>query len=97
MDYELFLTCITKRKESLESTYEALSRIELDRFAARLDHNALLPDDDMDRVLRYEERMQRQADWAVQRLLESQERRKTSQPLLDGSILTTGQSRKQSQ
>jgi len=31
----------------------------------------------MDRILRYEERMHRQIDWAVQRLLEAQERRNT--------------------
>jgi cobalamin biosynthesis protein CobT len=42
----------------------------------RSDHEALPPEEDMDRILRYEEKMQRQIDWAVQRLLESQERRR---------------------
>jgi hypothetical protein len=96
-DRELFLTCITNRKEFLESYYAALGRIEGDRSDAWFDYNSLLAGDDMDRVLRYEERIHRQFDWAVQRLLESQERRKTSQPPLNTAILTTGQCTKRSQ
>ena len=77
-DREEFLTCITDRKELLESYCRGLDQIEENRSDARFDYEALLPEDDMDRILRYEERMHRQIDWAVQRLLESQERRKTS-------------------
>jgi hypothetical protein len=79
-DDRLFLSCITDRKESLDSMYKALTRVEGDRSEARFDHYALPPAEDMDRILRYEERMHRQLDWALQRLLDSQERRKTSQP-----------------
>ncbi|MGE5733847.1 MAG: hypothetical protein ACM34E_02045 [Acidobacteriota bacterium] len=85
-DDGLFLSCITDRKESLGSMYRAFSRVEGDRSDARLDHHALPPVENMDRILRYEERMHRQLDWALQRLLESQERRKTSQ-LATGSPL----------
>jgi hypothetical protein len=75
IDPELILTFITDRKECLDSLYEGLISIERDRSDTRFDHDALLPEEDMDRILRYEERMHRQIDWAVQRLLEAQERR----------------------
>jgi hypothetical protein len=51
----------------------------------------------MDRILRYEERMHRQIDWAVQRLLESHERRKTVESFADTARPPTGQSEKRSQ
>ena len=76
-DARLFLSCITDRKESLGSMYRAFSRVEGDRSDARFDHHALPPVEDMDRILRYEERMHRQLEWALQRLLDSQARRKT--------------------
>jgi hypothetical protein len=60
--------------------YNAYARVEGDRSDAQFDHHALPTAEDMDRILRYEERMHRQLDWALQRLSESQERRKTSQP-----------------
>jgi hypothetical protein len=77
-DDGLFLSCITDRKKFLEPIYEVLTRIQGDQDAARFDHHALPPAEDMDRILRYEERMHRQLDWAIQRLLESQERRTIS-------------------
>jgi hypothetical protein len=80
IDHELFLSCITDRKRSLDSMYESLCRIDEKRSEARSDYDALLPEGDMERILRYEERMHRQMDWAVQRLLESQGRRKTLHP-----------------
>jgi hypothetical protein len=49
-----------------------------------------MPNHDMERILRYEERMHRQVDWAAQRLLESQERRKTLQFSPGKSPLPTG-------
>ena len=61
-DDGLFLSCITDRKESLGSMYRAFSRVEGDRSDARLDHHALPPVENMDRILRYEERMHRQLD-----------------------------------
>jgi hypothetical protein len=78
-DDRLFLSCITDRKESLDSMYKALTRVEGDRSEARFDHYALPPAEDMDKILRYEERMHRQLDWAIQRLLDRQERRKSVQ------------------
>jgi hypothetical protein len=78
-DDRLFLSCIKDRKESLDSMYRAFTCVAGDRSDARFDHHALPPVEDMDRILRYEERMHRQLDWAIQRLLESQERRKASQ------------------
>jgi hypothetical protein len=79
-DDRLFLSCIKDCKRSLHSMYDAFARIQGDRSDARMNHHALPPVEDMDRILRYEERMHRQLDWAIQRLLESQERRKTPQP-----------------
>jgi hypothetical protein len=76
-DNRVFLSCITDRKEFLDSIFEVLTRIQGDQEDARFDHQALPPAKGMDRILRYEERMQRQLDWALQRLLDSQERRKT--------------------
>jgi hypothetical protein len=96
-DHEEFLACIASRKESLESEHNALSSIQNQRSDAQFDFDSLLPEDDMERVLRYEERMQRQIDWAVQRLLESQERRKTVESFADAARPPTGQSEKRSQ
>jgi hypothetical protein len=79
-DSRLFLSCITDHKKFLDCMYNFLSRIQGDRSDARCDLHALPLENDMDKILRYEERMHRQLDWAVQRLLESQERRKTTQP-----------------
>jgi hypothetical protein len=64
-------------KEFLETYYAALNGIEGDRCDSRYDYNSLVSENDMNRILRYEERMHRQIDWAVQRLPEAQERRKT--------------------
>jgi hypothetical protein len=78
-DHRLFLSCITDRKKSLVSMYDAFSRVQGDQSEAHSGHHALPTAEDMDRILRYEERMHRQLDWSMQRLLESQERRKTVQ------------------
>jgi hypothetical protein len=72
-----FLAHLTNLKGSLELTHRAQSRVQDQRSDIRFDYAALLPEVDMDRIFRYEERMQRYLDWAMQRLLESQERRKT--------------------
>jgi hypothetical protein len=80
IDPELFLTCIMARKELLDSMYKAHIRIEEDRSESLEDYNALVPGEEMDRILRYEERMHRQIDWAVQRLVERQERRLSLAP-----------------
>jgi hypothetical protein len=79
-DREEFLISITSRKESLEFEHRSVCSMQDERSDARFDHDSLLPEGDMDRILRYEERMHRQVDWAVERLLESQERRRTLHP-----------------
>jgi hypothetical protein len=96
-DREVFSTCIMDRKESLNSMYSALSRSQGDKWEARFDFNSLLPEHDMDRVLRYEEKMQRQIDWALQRLSDSQERRRTLRPSADAAPLLADQNAKRSQ
>jgi hypothetical protein len=95
-DRDEFLTCITDRKDFLESYCRGLDHIEGKRSDARFDQKCLLPEDDMDRILRYEERMHRQIDWAVQRLLDAQERRKT-ESTLDAVLLPIAQDAKRSQ
>jgi hypothetical protein len=85
-DREEFLACITDGKDFLESYRRVRDQIEGDRSDAQSDYEALLSKDDMDRILRYEERMHRQMGWAMQRLLEAQERRKTLQSSPDMSV-----------
>ncbi len=97
IDHKVFLTCITDRKDLVDSLYKGLVRIEGDRSDARFDHGSLPPEGDMERILRYEERMHRQIDWSVQRLLEAQERRKTVQPSFSAGLAPTGQNGKRSQ
>ena len=90
IDHDLFLAYITDSKESLDSMYEALIRVEGERGDSRLDHDALPNGEDMDRILRYEERMYRQIDWAVQRLSESRQRRPTALPSPDANLIPIG-------
>ena len=96
-DREEFLACITDRIESLELYRRGRDHIENERSDARFDYKSLLPEDDMDRILRYEDRMHRQIDWAVQRLLEWQERRRTVQSSCEKAFLAPGQNEKRSQ
>ena len=70
------LAHLANRKASLELMYRVESLGQEKRSDIRFDYEALLPEADMDRIFRYEERMHRDIDWAMQRLLESQERRK---------------------
>jgi hypothetical protein len=92
-----FLSCIRDRKEFLDSMYRAFSRVEGDWSDARFGHHTLPAVEDMDRVLRYEERMHRQLDWDLQRLLESQVRRKTPQPATASPLLAPAEIAKPSQ
>jgi hypothetical protein len=82
------LTCVTDRKKSLDSMYNALARIEGDRSDARFDYKSLPPEEDMDRIFCYEERMHKMIDWAVRKLLESQQRRGPSYPSIFGTDIT---------
>jgi hypothetical protein len=68
--------------------YRAFTRVERDGSDARVDHHCLPPVEDMDKILRYEERMHRQLDWALNRLLESQQRRKIMQPSASPLLVT---------
>jgi hypothetical protein len=96
-DREEFLACVAARKVSLQSHYDGRTSIEGNRSDVRFDYTSLLPERDMDRILRYEERMHRQIDWAVQRLLEAQERRRTVPCLQNGASLRSDQNEKRSQ
>ena len=64
---------------SLELMHRAQGGVQDRKSEIRFDHAALLPEVDMDRIFRYEERMHRYLDWAVQRLFESQERRRITE------------------
>jgi hypothetical protein len=74
-----FLAHLTNLKGSLELTHRAQSGVQDQKSDIRFDHAALLPEVDMDRIFRYEERMHRYLDWAVERLFESQERRRITE------------------
>jgi hypothetical protein len=79
-DRHEFLSCVAEIKESLEPMHDTQVRVQDQRSDMSFDRDALLPEKDMERILRYEERMYRQIDSAVQRLLETQERRRTTEP-----------------
>src|SRR5947208_14147400 len=70
-DQVAFFNTITDRKNSLESMLKADITLEDRRCSDFLAHRSLPPTEDMDKILRYEERMHRQLDWALQRLLEA--------------------------
>jgi hypothetical protein len=92
-----FLAHLTNLKGSLELTHRAQSRVQDQRSDIRFDYEALLPEVDMDRIFRYEERMHRHLDWAVERLLESQERRKTLETSAGPVLLPASKSVERSQ
>ena len=71
------LAHISGERASLEQNIEANRRLSSMYEDDHADYDALLPAEDMERILRYEEKMLRQIDWAVQRLMEAQERRRT--------------------
>lgn len=71
-----FLMCISDRKKWLEAHYRSLCRMEDRASDIKFNYEALVPEADMERILRYEERVFRQIDWAINRLLETQERRR---------------------
>lgn len=85
-DPQKFLAHLANRKASLELMYRVESLGQEKRSDIRFDYEALLPEADMDRIFRYEERMHRDIDWAMQRLLESQERRKTLDSTRDAAF-----------
>ena len=93
-DQVAFFNTVTDRKNTLESMLKAAITLEDRRCSDELAHRSLPPTEDMDKILRYEERMHRQLDWALQRLLETQETRKNSASL---SAKFSGNTSKRSQ
>jgi len=72
-----FLNCIQKRRQVFECLVAA-DQFADERYTDHLAHHSLPPEEVMDKVLRYENRVQKQLDWALQRLLECQQRRKST-------------------
>ena len=77
-DQVAFFSTVSDHKNSLQSMLKAAITLEDRRCSDELAHRSLPPTEDMDKILRYEERMHRQLDWALERLLASQETRKNA-------------------
>jgi hypothetical protein len=92
-----FLARLIDFRGSLELTHGTQSRRHEERSEIRSDHEALLPEADMERILRYEDRMHRYIDWAVQKLLESREKRKTVETPVGPLLLPARKSVERSQ
>src|SRR5271157_5501796 len=84
-----FLSCIEERRQLFESIFNGSVRLADERYSDHLAYHSLPPEEVMDKVLRYESRVQKQLDWALQRLLECQQRRKTSRAT-QGPLLVRG-------
>jgi len=82
IDREAFLTCIKNRLSFVQWLYSGATRVQVERGEDHLAYSSLPATDDMDRILRYEDRIHRQLDWAWQRLVEIQETRKKSASLV---------------
>ena len=64
-----FLRCIRNRKISLGQQVASSVKFDAERLSDHLVYQALPPADEMAKILRYESRVQKQRDWALQRLL----------------------------
>ncbi len=73
-----FLSCVENRREFFEALVDGSARHADERNSDHLAYHSLPPGEVMDKVLRYESRVQKQFDWALQRLLECQQRRKST-------------------
>jgi hypothetical protein len=73
-----FLSCVENRKEFLEGLVDAHARLSDQKYDDHLAYHSLPPGEVMDKVLRYESTVQKQLDWALQRLLECQQRREST-------------------
>jgi len=95
-DQALFLSEVVHRKELLEQMLDANARVSVRRHSDELAYNSLPPVDDMDRILRYEERIYRQLDWALERLSARQEMRKNlpTRSLTPASKITKNEANK---
>ena len=76
-DQVAFFNTVTERKNPIHAEGRYHTRGQAVR-SDELAHRSLPPTEDMDKILRYEERMHRQLDWALERLLASQETRKNA-------------------
>ena len=76
IDREEFLTCIKSRMDFVQWIYSGAAGRQAEREEDRMAYSSLPATYDMDRILRYEERISKQLDWAWQRLVETQEARK---------------------
>jgi hypothetical protein len=76
IDRDAFLTCVSNRKDFVNWVYGGAVRMQGDREEDQMAYSSLPPTEDMDKILRYEERIYKQLDWALQKLMEIQETRK---------------------
>jgi hypothetical protein len=72
-----FVATLQRAKDDLESSFTYLidPKMKADYDAARV----LPQEDEMNQLLRYDRALQKKFDWALQRLLESQQRRRKAQ------------------
>src|SRR5712691_11432947 len=89
-DQVAFFSTVSDHKNSLQSMLKADITLEDRRCSDELAHRSLPPTEDMDKILRYEERMHRQLDWALERplerLLATQEARKNAACVSGGFV-----------
>ena len=71
-----FIRLLEKKKSSLESEVLRLNTRVRDESENLMAKSSLPPADDMNKILRYENRMRKQLDWALRKLTECQQRRK---------------------
>ena len=72
-----FVVSLQQAKDNLTRSFSALIG---ERWKADYDAARVLPrEEDMDQLLRYDKALQKKYDWALQKLLESQERRRKAQ------------------
>jgi hypothetical protein len=62
-----FLSCIEERRELFECLVDSGYRLADERYSGHLAYHSLPPEEVMDKVLRYETRVQKQLDWALQK------------------------------
>jgi hypothetical protein len=77
IDRNILLTQIADLRELLEPLADAAARIAVRSFAKHAVKCSLPELNDMEKIFRYEKRMRKKFDWALQILLSTQERRKS--------------------
>ena len=81
-----FLRCMRNRKISLEQQVAGSLKFGDERLSDHLAYQALPPAEEMAKILRYERRVKKQLDWALQKLLECPQRRSLSRSV-QGPVL----------